>query len=430
MTGRRASRVPSRTPTENRGTRAAAHRVDGLGPHRAVKHAPVDRDHRLLDAGVPHPIPTASRHSDLSGIPLLGASASDRGGSGFDTAGKKKVVGHAAPSSQQSGPTVRAISGSGSGTITSTYTPEPDDKSSKIVFIQVMRELLDGVATKPSVIAPAFHYQDADTTGDFYHVDYVSGEKDPYYNGDNSGDFGTQGNAVATPKVAATTTDTPHYNEASFPPGKSKLLWEFRTAAFSAAGEDAGRYYGYVDWAYGKDKGAPEKTAIRATSASGPGGKFEAAVNLWNSNHGFAMPGRGGGAAGIIVGGLVGGALGAAIGGALGGGVGAAVGGLIGLAAGGLIGSEVGRKIRRRRSADDGRTPGGSVEPLDGTGQARSADPAAPRLGHRNRSAPPSGRVHLRRNPEENSAQSGLYHVSSLVADKMVHGTADERRAR
>jgi len=311
--------------------------VDGFGPHRAVKHAPVDRDHRRLDVGVPHPIPTASRHSDLSGIPLLGASASDRGGSASDRFGTKKLVGSTSPSSQQSGPTLSAISGSGSGTISTTYTPEPDDKSTKIVFIQVMREVLDGVPTKPSVIYPGFSYRDADTTGDFYHVDYISGEKDPYYNGDDSADFGPQGNAVATPKVAASTTDTPHYPNGSFPTGKSKLLWEFRTAAFSAAGEDAGRYYGYVDWAYEKDKGAPEKTAVRGTSGSGPGGKFEAAVNLWNSNHGFAMPGRGG-AAGILVGGLVGGALGAVIGGALGGGLGAAVGGLLGLAAGGLIG--------------------------------------------------------------------------------------------
>src|ERR1022692_1319634 len=66
-----------------------------------------------------------------------------------------------------------------------TYTPEPGDKSTKIVFIQVMRELLEGTPVLPSKLDAAFAYQDADTTGRRYHVDYVVGEKDPYYNGDD-----------------------------------------------------------------------------------------------------------------------------------------------------------------------------------------------------------------------------------------------------
>ena len=104
----------------------------------------------------------------------------------------------------------KMASASGSGTVTSTYTPEATDKSTKIVFIQVMREILDGAPSKPSESDPNFTYQDADTTADFYHVDYVSGEKDPYYNGDDPGDIGTQGNAAVTPKVNATMQDTPH----------------------------------------------------------------------------------------------------------------------------------------------------------------------------------------------------------------------------
>lgn len=258
---------------------------------------------------------------------------------------KKKVAGLASPYSHLSGPDVRAISAGGSGTISSTYTPESDDKSSKIVFIQVMRESLDGVATKPSTIDPSFSYQDADTTSDFYHVDYVSGEKDPYYNGDDSGDIGKQGNAVSNPKVPASTNDTPHYRDPTFPAGKTKVLWQFRTAAFSAAGADAGRYYGYVDWSYEKDKGVPEKTAVAGTRSGGPGGSFEAAVRLWNSNHGFSMPGGG---SGVIVGGAIGGltgaAIGAGIGAAVGGVGGAVVGGLVGLAAGGLTGALASRK--------------------------------------------------------------------------------------
>ena len=233
------------------------------------------------------------------------------------------------------GNSVRAISGSGSGTVATSYTPEPTDQSTKIVFIQVMTESLDGQLVKPSVADASFNYQDADTTGDFHHVDYVSGEKDPYYNGDDAGDIGTQGNAAT--KVAASTTDTPNYPDGKFPAGKSKLLWDFRTAAFSADGADAGRYYAYSDWSYQKDKGIAGKTTTKGTSFGPPGAKFESAVKLFNSNHGFKMPGSGG---------LLGGILGAAVFGAAGaiiglafGGAGAVIGGLAGAGAGAFLGS-------------------------------------------------------------------------------------------
>lgn len=203
----------------------------------------------------------------------------------------------------------RGINSSGAGTVTTSYTPEADDKSSKIVFIQVMRESLDGNPIKPSTATPDTGYLDPDTTGDFFHVDYVPGERDPYYSGDDAQDPGTQGNAIASPKVTATTSDAPNYPDHLFPPGTSKLLWEFRTAAFSAAGADAGKYYAYSDWTYEKEKGIAAKTATAGTGAGNPGTAFEEAVTLWNSNHGFQMPGGGLGAgaiAGIVLGSLVG----------------------------------------------------------------------------------------------------------------------------
>jgi hypothetical protein len=273
------------------------------------------------------PHATVSVGSSRTGDPLPGRAMS-----------RKKICaqGDSGPSKESPGFVARGISGSGSGTVTTTYTPEASDKSTKIVFIQVMSESLDGKLVKPSVIAPSFAYQDADTTGDFYHVDYVSGEKDPYYNGDDSSDFGPQGNAIT--KVAASTTDTPSFSDGSFPAGTSKVLWDFRTAAFSAAGDDAGTYYGYSDWSYLKEKGIAGKTATKGTSTGGPGSKFEAAVKLFNGNHGFKMPG-GGGLLGGIIGGLVGAGIGAGIGGAIGGGLGALIGGGVGLAAGAFIGS-------------------------------------------------------------------------------------------
>ena len=239
------------------------------------------------------------------------------------------------------GDDVQGISSGGAGTVATTYVPEPGDKSTKIVFIQVMRESLDGVAAKPGAIVPSFGYQDADTTDEFYHVDYTAGEKDPYYNGDDPNDFGPQGNAVATPKVTASTTDTPNLSDAGIPAGGTKVNWDFRTAAFSAAGDDAGTYYGYADWAYEKTKGLAGTTSTKGTRTGTPGSKFEAAVKLFNSNRGFKMPGDGGGPSllGGILGGILGGLGGALLGFALGGIPGAIIGGVAGALVGGAVGA-------------------------------------------------------------------------------------------
>jgi hypothetical protein len=192
------------------------------------------------------------------------------------------------------------------------YTPEPKDLGTKIVFIQVMKNILDGTPVLPSKVFSGFSYRDKDTTARFYHVDYTAGEKDPYYNGDDKGnDIGKQGNAFAhvSPGVSAfldpflpglsavidlvlesaTMFDGPDYPDAFFPTGKSKVRWEFRTAAFSADGADKGTYYQYVDWVYEKEKGKAA-TLTLGTGGTDPGPDFKAAVELWSKNHGFHLP--------------------------------------------------------------------------------------------------------------------------------------------
>lgn len=303
----------------------------------------------------------ATNLTDREAVPSLrGDFVSIPGGSpasGLDTGRRKFSVSENSQAGSTTGTTAHAISGTGSGTVATTYTPEAKDKSTKIVFIQVMRELLDGVPTLPSKIVPSFAYQDADTTGDFYHVDYVSGENDPYYNGDDAGDFGVQGNAVSTPPVPASTSDTPNLSDAGMPAGASTVVWDFRTAAFSAAGDDQGTYYGYVDWAYTKPKGIAGATAVGATSSSDPGTKFESAVSLFNSNHGFKMPTKGssgGSPAGPLLGAGIGAGAGALLGLAVGGPLGALVGGIIG----GLAGLGIGAAAGGKRSLDPTGTRG------------------------------------------------------------------------
>jgi hypothetical protein len=173
-----------------------------------------------------------------------------------------------------------------------TYFPEAKDLSSKIVFVQVMRELRDGNLAFPSQISADFAYQDIDTTfTEFMHVDYVTGETDPYYTGEDAGDKiaaveARHGNAISTPHVSAHMRDAPNI---TVPDGMNEIRWEFRTAAFSAAGADAGSFYRFVDWTYVHKKGQPSRLKVVGQGAD-PGRPFKDALNLWCFNHGFVLP--------------------------------------------------------------------------------------------------------------------------------------------
>ena len=316
------------TDFQQAGLRPAAQRPSTL------RLAPTARPAGSEHAGTELAAPTArtGQGHDFSRVPVHAPATSMYQGT------SKRFI----TSMGQPGPGLEAEKGmgsSGAGTIATSYVPESGDSSTKIVFIQVMQESLDGVPTKPGSIMPAFSYQDADTTDELYHVDYTQGEKDPYYNGDDPNDFGPQGNAVSTPKVTASTTDTPSLSDAGIPAGGTTVHYDFRTAAFSAAGDDAGTYYGYADWAFEKAKGVASTTSTKGTHSGGPGSKFESAVKLFNSNRGFKMPEKGLSLGGGILGGILGGIGGALLGLLIGGVPGAVIGGIAGAAGGAAVGA-------------------------------------------------------------------------------------------
>jgi hypothetical protein len=180
------------------------------------------------------------------------------------------------------------------------YTPRPKVLGTKIVFIQIAQSWLDGRIVKPSALNAGIDFKDADMTGQGWHVDYVQGEKDPYYNGDDDPDVldigptfgGRQGDALAKPPVSAKMNDRPNYDDSWFPTGTSKTQYQFVTAVFSAAGADAGTYYQYQAWTFEKEKGKKAKIAL-GLSGRDPGLDFRDAVALWVGNHpspSFTLP--------------------------------------------------------------------------------------------------------------------------------------------
>jgi hypothetical protein len=281
------------------------------------------------------PAPEMERRMEFADVPLSADGS------------RTAVAGGPGDSGEEcGGPSVRGMSASGSGTISFAYTPETADRSTKIVFIQVMRELLDGTPVLPTVLTPSASFMDADTTSDMDHVDGFAGERDPYMNGDDGLDSGDQGDATSTPPKAATAQDGPHFRS-NFPAGHNGMQWEFRTAAFSGAGADQGTYYGYTDWVYSRTTTTPESTSITGTRTGDPGSRFRSAVGRFCSNHGFALPTSGGHAGiGALIGLGAGAATGIAIG-AFAGPIGALVGGLIGAGVGAIAGAIAGSQVRR-----------------------------------------------------------------------------------
>jgi hypothetical protein len=69
----------------------------------------------------------------------------------------------------------------------------------------------------------------------------------------------------------------------------SRVNKAFRTAVFSAAGVDAGMYYGYQDWFCEYEKGSETRLTL-GWDGKDPGQDFKDAVDLWCDNHSFTLP--------------------------------------------------------------------------------------------------------------------------------------------
>jgi hypothetical protein len=159
----------------------------------------------------------------------------------------------------------------------------------KIVFIQVYQQFAiknddSQVATNDSFWGlPAG--RDADFTSDLFVLDRIFGKTIPYYH-DGAG----SGNNVGG-NTPATTNDAPV--QGSFPAGFKGIKINFETAAFCAAGDDAGRYFGKILWTFQQNQGDVSGTStLVSTSRDQPSADFTAAVAKWVSNpaHPYTLP--------------------------------------------------------------------------------------------------------------------------------------------
>jgi hypothetical protein len=165
----------------------------------------------------------------------------------------------------------------------------------KLVFLQVRQPV--GVKADGTTRALTFAEQgfknpatlDADVINGRL-VDYIVGENDPYYNGDDSGyDGGTQGVQNNTP-VTATMDDTPKRSDSAYPADIVKIRLNFEVAVFCASGDDKGKYFGRMFWTWERAKGAVGvlgTTSGISADRQQPSAGFIAAVSKWNTNHGF-----------------------------------------------------------------------------------------------------------------------------------------------
>lgn len=184
-------------------------------------------------------------------------------------------------------------------TIWITYPPSCTENCTKIVFIQVVcrKVILEDESEqyyKPGDANQNWRDKANDTVNGgnkLCTVDYITGESDPFYNGDDNVDIGSQGKHESSRN--ATMTDAPRYADNRFDKlerkfGKTvkKLVSEFETCAYCAEGADKGKFYGCVKWTYEKERGE-RGISMADGKTSGPSKKFKDALKKWNDNHGF-----------------------------------------------------------------------------------------------------------------------------------------------
>jgi len=175
-------------------------------------------------------------------------------------------------------------------------------KCEKIVFIQTVQKFADDVPVLPGEFYSGWKYKDDDCLkdGDLkgLRVDYLKGEKTPYYNdpeGTGTSSYGTvgkkngdTGKATMGDAPDSRGSDKGFYNKDSNPDGYKKITTKFETFAYCAKGPDCGKWYEGITWVHtqtSSDAGAGT-SKISGPSAD-PSEGFKKAFAKWNERYTF-----------------------------------------------------------------------------------------------------------------------------------------------
>lgn len=177
-------------------------------------------------------------------------------------------------------------------TIELEFEPSAEVDCDKIVFAQTLHLVFldaDGneMEFQPGDYFDGWKYRDDDAGSDGTHIDHLSTEADPYYNGDDvPEDSGTQGHNNESGSQNATMSDSPSTN-GHWPPGKTKARWEFETCVMCAAGDQAGTVYGCITWELNEMQGM-EPGTVNVTSGAdlqSPSTGWQEAMDRFDENH-------------------------------------------------------------------------------------------------------------------------------------------------
>ena len=166
-------------------------------------------------------------------------------------------------------------------------------KCEKIVHVQFIQYVADGVVVKPGDLWSGWKYRDKISTSDGWSIDCLPGENTPDYQqgtGDGSKNGGSRN---------ATMNDTPNirdfvpqgfFDPVSNKTGTKIFTMTFETYAWCMKGPDCGHWYEGVAWEYKKtyqdnQKGDPGVSTITNSNASGPSADKIAAFDKFNAEH-------------------------------------------------------------------------------------------------------------------------------------------------
>lgn len=188
------------------------------------------------------------------------------------------------------------------------FDPEKSEKAEeckRIVFVQTVQKVADGKPIMPGEYYEPWKYKDDDALTDGeekgLRVDYLKGEKTPYYNDPQNTGSSPYGDVGSTngESTKATMGDGPNtgggdngfYDEDSNPDGYHVVRTVFETFAMCAEGPDCGKYYEGIRWNHIKtyeDQKAGNKGQSHIVGyPTEPTAGFKKALKKWLDRYGF-----------------------------------------------------------------------------------------------------------------------------------------------